>query len=193
VILSPLERAVIFECLRATIDGDFIHETEFRIVFNRPRDALRPLLERAPQIDLSDNRTIWLLMMLLTHLDSATNRADWADWISVDPAVVAAVSDRLYAMLPPLEYAELTVIGPVEIDRRFYRLIDYRQVNGGYGTTSQVWDGKRWVDNLDGPGCPAIRGTPPASNEALAQAGVDVSPLPPGYDPGEDGRVPEDQ
>jgi hypothetical protein len=190
VTISPRDWAVIFECIRATVEGDFIDEAEFRIVFSRPRDALRPFLERAPHLDLTDNPTIWLLMMVLTHLNAtATTRAGWADWISVDPTVVAAVSDRLHALLPPLEYTDLQIYGPVELAGRFYRLIDYRLANGGQGTTRQEWDGQRWVVNTDGPGCPTIRGTPAARDQALTQAGVDVSPLPPGYDPGEAGAT----
>jgi hypothetical protein len=167
--IEPQVRRAIGHSFRAVHDD---------IAYTNPKRERGPSLTlRVSVPDLTANRSNELLRY--PHRQGSK----WSDWLSVTPAYLAEVEKRWWQLQPPIQYSSLEVYGPVMLNGLFYRVIAYTVHGGGNGMISQVWKGGKWVEPLEGPGCNAIRVAVPATEEVLRVMGVDVSPLPLGYDP----------
>jgi hypothetical protein len=183
--LSSADRRVLFECLTAAAKGPFFTDADLSILFGVTRDDLLRIVARIPWLDDSEptvRRAIGGAFNNLLRYPHGNN-ANWRDWISVGPVNVEQIEQRWWCLQPPIEYASLEIRGPAFIDGSLYRVIAYCIRGGGHGQTTQVWKGDKWVASSEGPGCKAVEAAPRAGEQELRRAGVDISPLSPGYDP----------
>jgi hypothetical protein len=94
--LNDKERQVIFECLRAVVDGPFFPDWEFHTLFGLQRSEVARIVAAIPDIDDSDERVSRAInnsLGNLLHYPHGLTEA-WKQFISVPQSEVSRVFDR---------------------------------------------------------------------------------------------------
>lgn len=182
---SEFDRRIICECLSAAANGPFFDDATFRILFSADRGLFLEIVARLPHLDDGNQDVRRAIGSSLANLTAYPHRKEafWSEWISTSPSEVARINELWHSLLPPLQYRFMRVIGPTKFEQRFYRVIEYAVVNGGYGYTTQVWSHGKWRVAEEGPGGPRIMAAIPCSIDELESAEVDTEPFGKDYDP----------
>jgi hypothetical protein len=91
--LNELEKAVIMECLKASVDGPFFPEWEFDTIFGLTREEVNEILEALPDVDDSMEDVQMAINNSLCNLLGYPHQQEqyWSDYISVPPEEVARI------------------------------------------------------------------------------------------------------
>jgi hypothetical protein len=91
--LTDDEKRVVFECLRAAVDGPFFPEWEFPSLFGLQRSELAKIVEALPDIDDSDERVSLAINDVMNNLLGYPHGQDsvWAQFISAPRTEVRRV------------------------------------------------------------------------------------------------------
>jgi hypothetical protein len=184
---SRAERKVLRQCVIAATDGPFFDDRDFASLFSQDRTAVRVAaeeLEHATMLTSSARSAIsGSLNNLLRYPHEMPQALEC--WICLSRKDLETLADRWFSCLPKIAYTSLKVYGPIRHGEHFYRVVEYTtsKIPGLGGLTCQRWNGHNWISGINGPGCPKIMRSPPASIDELLAAGVDTSNLPDGYDP----------
>ena len=91
--LTPQDKNVIYQCLKAVVEGPFIPDWEFHILFGRYRNEVKEVMDSWSEIDPnSENTQIAINNSLNNLLGYPHKRFDiWSDYISVSPSEVAEI------------------------------------------------------------------------------------------------------
>lgn len=86
--LTPSERQIVFECLRAASDGPFFPEWEFATLFGLKRDVVRRISAAAPDIDDSREDVAVAINNAMNNLLGYPHNQEavWSQYISASPA-----------------------------------------------------------------------------------------------------------
>ena len=90
--LSEHDRAIVQDCLGATVEGPFFPDWEFRTLFGLTRDQVRHVLETWPEttdLEVQDVAVNNALNNLIGYPHS--NWAAWREFTSVGPEEVARI------------------------------------------------------------------------------------------------------
>lgn len=98
--LDERDIRIVAECMAAVVNGDFFPEWEFDTLFGVSREAVRDVSSTWPNVDFSDQVTSGAIVGSLNNLLGYPHRReeDWQKYISVAPAEVKAVLDKLFAL-----------------------------------------------------------------------------------------------
>ncbi|MEQ2010273.1 MAG: hypothetical protein ABMA26_26100 [Limisphaerales bacterium] len=94
--LSEHERQVVFECLRATVEGPFFDEWEFATLFGLERSEVARVLAAVPHLDESDETTFQAIAGSMGQLLGYPHQQEqaWHRFISVTPKQLLAIYDK---------------------------------------------------------------------------------------------------
>lgn len=94
--LTEDEQRVVFECLRAVVDGPFFPEWEFYTLFGLQRREVAQILTALPHIDESEERVSLAINNALANLLGYPHgeTAAWSQFISASPAEVERIFGR---------------------------------------------------------------------------------------------------
>jgi len=94
--LSDREKRLIFECLRAAVDGPFFPEWEFHTLFGLDRYELAEIVASIPDIDDSDERVSLAINSTMTNLLGYphSDATAWEQFISVPESEVSRVFEK---------------------------------------------------------------------------------------------------
>jgi hypothetical protein len=94
--LNHKERQVIFECLRAAVDGPFFPDWEFHTLFGQHRSEVAEIAAAIPDIDDSDERISLAINNALANLLGYPHGATaaWQQFISVPESEVSRIFER---------------------------------------------------------------------------------------------------
>lgn len=90
--LTPVEREIAFECLRAASEGPFFPDWEFATLFGLKRDEVRRISAAAPDIDDSIEEAAIAINNLLGYPHN--QEAAWSQYISVPAAEVRRIFSK---------------------------------------------------------------------------------------------------
>jgi len=95
--LSPSDRALISEVLRAAVDGPFFPEWEFHTLFGLMRSEVRAIANAWPNVDLTSPDAAVAVDNPLNNLLGYPHGKDgvWSQWISVGRSQIAELLNRL--------------------------------------------------------------------------------------------------
>lgn len=98
--LNNRDVKIVSECLAATVEGDFFPEWEFESLFGVSRELVHQASTAWPDVDSSDREITDAIIGSLNNLLGYPHRKeeDWARYISVPPAEVKVVLDKLLAL-----------------------------------------------------------------------------------------------
>jgi len=95
--LSPQERNVVRECLRAAVDGAFFPDWEFQTLIGVPREKVRSIADQWPGVDFSDPAVAAGIVGTMNNLLAYPHgrNAEWTAFISCGPQFVEQTLDKL--------------------------------------------------------------------------------------------------
>ncbi|MFH1746772.1 MAG: hypothetical protein ABIG44_06970 [Planctomycetota bacterium] len=91
--LTPAERGVVWECLRAAAHGPFFPDCEFQTIFGLERSEVAAIADDAPNIDDTIEDVSLAINNSMNNLLGYPHRQEqvWAEWISVSGDEVARI------------------------------------------------------------------------------------------------------
>jgi hypothetical protein len=94
--LTEDDRRVVFECLRASVDGPFFPDWEFHTLFGLERQEVARIVAALPDIDDSDESVSLAINNSMGNLLGYPHgeAAAWQRFISVPQAEVKRIFDR---------------------------------------------------------------------------------------------------
>jgi hypothetical protein len=94
--LNNKEKRVVFECLRAAVDGPFFPDAEFHTLFGLHRHEVAEIVAAIPGIDDSDERVSLAINNAMANLLGYPHgkTAAWRQFVSVSESEVSRVFDR---------------------------------------------------------------------------------------------------
>jgi hypothetical protein len=94
--LDDNERRVVFECLRAAVEGPFFPDWEFHTLFGLHRDDAARIVAALPNIDDTDESVSLAINNSMSNLLGYPHNevAAWRQFISVPEAEVRRIFER---------------------------------------------------------------------------------------------------
>jgi hypothetical protein len=91
--LSPEERQIVFECLRATATGPFFPDWEFHTLFGIERGDVKAIVDAWPAVDEANENVSLAINNSMNNLLGYPHGRDreWLQYMSVPPKEVARI------------------------------------------------------------------------------------------------------
>lgn len=94
--LDEGEKKVVFECLRAAVDGPFFPDWEFQTLFGLERREMATIASSCPAIDDSDDSVATAINSSMNNLLGYPHREEksWSRYISVSRDEVRRIFEK---------------------------------------------------------------------------------------------------
>jgi hypothetical protein len=105
--LDERERAVVRECLRASVEGPFFPDWEFETIFGLGREDVRKVLLSWPEVNESDDSVVRAINNSFNNLlgyPTKNKQEIWPKFISVSGIELARIFDKWKGRAPRTSY-----------------------------------------------------------------------------------------
>jgi hypothetical protein len=95
--LSEMDKVIIGQALRASVDGPFFPDWEFHTLFGLERSAVRAIADAWPELTAPAENVTLAVNNSLNNLLGYPHRKEgvWSEWLSVDPRQLNELFSRL--------------------------------------------------------------------------------------------------
>ena len=94
--LTPAEKEIVYQCLKASCDGPFFPECEFHTIFGIQRDELREVINEWPDVDDGGGSAFLAINNSLNNLLGYPHNCEhvWNEYIGVSSEEVSNVFNK---------------------------------------------------------------------------------------------------